>query len=197
MSDDQLRALYAKVLAQREPQSRDECIPPDALLALVDRVGPEDERLRTLDHAISCPACGRDLALLRAVYTRRPPSARRMAPYALAASILIIAGITLTARERWNRDDAERVRRGDAVLLISPKGARPNEPPLDLIWQSVPAAIAYDVTILDKNGTRVVERTTTDTSVTLGSHSALQRDADYAWTVTAHLRDSAERKSAA
>lgn len=197
MSDDRLRTAYAALLASREPRTRDGCVAPDALLALVQQHGDEDARLRTLDHAMSCAACGRDLALLRTVHAARPRAITRIAGFAVAASILVAAGVVLTARPR--HVEPELLRGGNDVSLISPRAGALETVPVRLIWHRVPLATSYDVTILDSDGARAVPRTTTDTTVTLtlGLGASLRVGVDYTWIVTAHLPDNGERRSTA
>ena len=125
--------------------------------------------------------------------THRRPRYR----FALVAVFAVMAGITLRARSRRSRETSGRLRDNLAVQLVSPAGAMPNELPLELVWHSVPTATEYDVTVLDKDSRQVVQRTTTDTTLTLGLDSALRRDVDYAWTVTAHLPGRVEQRSGA
>ena len=67
MSDQRLRDLYQNAVAKRSAATRADCPDADALLALTRREGSEEERLRTLDHAMSCSECMRELELLRAI----------------------------------------------------------------------------------------------------------------------------------
>ena len=69
MNDDALRRSYARHLADRGVSGRERCVPPEALLAVLERSGNDAARLATLDHVGACAACARDLDLLRAVYT--------------------------------------------------------------------------------------------------------------------------------
>jgi len=67
LDDKRMRDLYDQILVTREDPGRTRCSSPEALLALVRRDGPEEERLSTLDHAMSCADCARELELLRAI----------------------------------------------------------------------------------------------------------------------------------
>ena len=67
MSDDRLRELYAIAQAGRSAGAGGEHPAPEAIAALVRREGPEEARLATLDHVMSCADCRRDFDLLRAV----------------------------------------------------------------------------------------------------------------------------------
>lgn len=62
MNDEQLRAVYA-----RTSPARPGCAAPEEILALVQRDGAEADRLRILDHVMSCAECRGDFDLIRAV----------------------------------------------------------------------------------------------------------------------------------
>ena len=67
MSDDRLRDLYAIGQGDRPAGPGGEHPAPEVIAALVRREGPEEGRLATLDHVMSCADCRRDFDLLRAV----------------------------------------------------------------------------------------------------------------------------------
>ena len=152
MTEARLRALYQHALAARGggDATRERCPSPEAMLALVRREGPEEERLATLDHVMSCDACRRELDLLRAIEAAgaetmrtsgaatasearprdRPAAApasvipwkRVVVPLALAASLLLAVGVGV--RERFGRPDMPPpdVARGESgeVRLLAP-----------------------------------------------------------------------------
>src|SRR5205085_378652 len=91
---------------------------------LADRRGPEPERLRTLDHAMACAACKRELDLLRAITESgdalAPARSRLMSPavgVAAAAVLIIGIGISLATRQR----SATEFRGTGDVQLVSPE----------------------------------------------------------------------------
>ena len=67
MSDDRLRDLYAIAVSGQSAGAAGEHPAPEVIAALVRREGPEEGRLATLDHVMSCADCRRDFDLLRAV----------------------------------------------------------------------------------------------------------------------------------
>src|SRR4029077_13761907 len=100
--DDALRAAYEPALRESTTTHGPDCPTEHELLTAVRGAGDEAERLRVLDHALKCPACRRELALLHAVTTgetRAAPRAirdiswRRWVPAELAASLMLAAGL--------------------------------------------------------------------------------------------------------
>src|SRR6478672_11199825 len=94
--DEALRAAYEPALRESTTTHGPDCPTESELLSAVRGAGEEAERLRVLDHALKCPACRRELALLHAVSNgeaRAAPRAirnlawQRWKPVALAASL--------------------------------------------------------------------------------------------------------------
>src|SRR4051794_13197107 len=107
--DEALRAAYAPALGESTTKHGPDCPTEIELLAAVRGEGDEAARLRVLDHALKCPACRRELALLDAVSrgeksaaTRRTVerSSPRWMPVALAASLMIAVGVAGVTRSR-------------------------------------------------------------------------------------------------
>jgi len=65
-SDERVGDLYRKGMEVRE-RGRLACPDPDRLEALVERAGPEVDRLRDLDHVMACSGCLEEFELLRAI----------------------------------------------------------------------------------------------------------------------------------
>src|SRR5215208_1442587 len=106
MSDTRLQELYARALDRRSGGAN--CVTPEELLALVRSDGREEQRLRVLDHVMSCAECRREFELLRALTKAGESSAgrfqdrvqwKRLAPLAVAASLLIVVGAMLRMRQ--------------------------------------------------------------------------------------------------
>jgi hypothetical protein len=173
MSDTRLQELYAEALARRGSGTAQECATPEQLLTLVRREGAESDRLATLDHVMSCSACQREFDLLRAVESAgrritedRPVRSigRRLAPFALAASLLLAVGVGLLLR---NRSAGDLARGGGAPLTpLSPETEVPPDQPITFAWRPLPGVNRYQLEVLGQNGKAVFTQVTGDTTLT-------------------------------
>ena len=211
-ADDALRAAYARLLDEREAagsvsrESREGHPSPEALLALARREGSEAERLRTLDHAMACPACMADLGLLRAAEGERPAASsagvaaawrqRWWRPVAaLAAGIVVVVGLSVATRPGASGGDDTRLRGGEPrVTLLAPERA-PGGGTL-FRWRAVAGAERYRVELFDDAGATVASDTVRDTTATLAVPAGA-RGRGLLWTVTALLPAGRELRGAA
>ena len=76
---ERLQALYQRAMASGTT-SRGEHATPEALLAVVERRGSDDDRLLTMDHVMGCASCREGFDLLRAVHDAEPQRARPARP---------------------------------------------------------------------------------------------------------------------
>jgi hypothetical protein len=193
MSDHRLQQLYREALAVREAD-RPACPAEDRLRALVEREGPEAERLATLDHVGACVACARELELLRALRVAAPARRRvSLASLAIAASLLLaVGGGVLIVRGTGPRSgDVVRGPSEAAVSLVAPTaGDRV------LRWHRVPGAVSYTVEILARDGSLVASATTSDTMFAVPDSVRLAPDAADRWWVRARREDDTELRSA-
>jgi hypothetical protein len=188
MSESRLQELYRQAMSGRDPAAP--CVSPEALLALVRREGPEPERLQTLDHVMSCPACGREYELLRALESAGAATApgssvrsiRRWAgALALAASILVAVGVGLKVRSGNRTEDATRGTTHGVVLLAPPTEMAPGRA-IRFVWRSVAGAQRYRMELLDRTGTAVYSQVTADTALSLPANR-LRPGGTYKWWV--------------
>jgi hypothetical protein len=192
LSDEsRLRELYSASVEEQEVVDRANCVDPEAILALVLGEVPEADRMATLDHVMSCPACHRDYEYLSAVEEagdkteriagRRAPSWRRALPLAAAASlVLAIGGLMLRGR------GDEGVERGGAggILLIAPGDQEVSAAgPLHFAWKPVPGAGRYVIEVQGPGGEAVFSDSTADTTATLDRPDALTPGSTYTWSV--------------
>src|SRR5262245_28232988 len=119
MNEQDLVRLYA-LGANRSPTSRADCPTPEALLAAVELTGAEDERMNTINHAMTCSDCGEDLELLRASrVVRDRPRASRIG-FAFAASALVAIGLGYYTMKRGELPtSAGDLMRGDADVQLA------------------------------------------------------------------------------
>jgi len=193
MTDARLEELYRQALAARDASPGVSCPQPEALQALVDRAGTEDERLATLDHAFSCRSCSRELELLRAL-AAAAPSVRRprvASPWVVAASAIVaVAAATIALR---SLPPSAGVMRGPAphalVLVPARAGAAV------LRWHAVPRAVSYVVEVMDAQGAVLAGDTTADTSFALPPALRAAPSPNEQWWVRARLSDGSEVRS--
>jgi hypothetical protein len=194
-----LERLYRARVAAR-PVVTERCVSPEAMLALLQRDGTEDERMATLEHVMSCPACHReyqwlatvDRAAVEAGGSAAPGRAWwRGAPLALAASLVAVIGAGLLVRAPW-RAGGEPVRgeAGDVSLVEPAAGATIADSPT-FAWHPLPEASAYVLEIQRADGSVARSDTTADTTLTL---PAPLPPAEYRWWVR-EVTDGADPRS--
>lgn len=208
MTDQRLRDLYQQAVSARGATARAGCPDADTLLALARREGSEAERLRTLDHAMRCGECMRELELLRALERAgarmsgaRPAvrrdsvlSWRRAVPLALAASAVLAASLVV------GRDagETDAMRGADGTLTVH--GPRDVElgagDSLAAAWQPAAGVSRYVVEVLDADGRAAIADTTSDTTHVVRDLGRLVPGRDYRWWVRVAGADVDQRASA-
>lgn len=195
MNDARLQELYLEALSARDASPGVSCPEPEALQALVGREGSEDTRLVTLDHALSCLSCSRELELLRALRAAAPTVRRpRIAtPWLVAASVIVaVAAGTMAIRSMSTPATVLRGAGGDrGVALIAPA---PNA--VVLRWHAVPRAASYVVEVMDAQGAVLAADTTIDTAFVVPPSVRSAKGAGDQWWVRARLSDGSEVRSA-
>jgi len=204
--DKELRAAYEPALRESTTTHGPDCPTESELFAAVRGEGIEAERLRVLDHALKCPACRRELALLHSVSTGETVAASRhirerswknWVPAALAASLVLVAGLAGLARLRVRTSD-EVTRAGAAAgpALVTPaNGAAVRSGLVSFTWRSMPAVIQYTLEVDAADGTVLVSSPTRDT--TLRAPIAATAVGENRWLVRAKLQDGSEKRSEA
>lgn len=198
MTGEDLVRLYRRGTAAREARGRDGCVSPEALLAVVEKRGAEDERLRAINHAMACAECAEELELLRATRVVRDRARVPNIAFALAASVLLAAGLGFytLGRQQAERpnDDVTRGMAGE-VQLISPTATAAA---IDtLLWHAVTGATSYVLELRSDDGQVLTRGTTTDTAFALPDRVRTTRGSVVYWTVSARLTDGTEVRSAA
>ena len=201
MSDDYLRRSYARHHAGNPAPGRWGCAPPEKLLALVERQGTDAERMETLDHAMACEACRKDLELLRAVTRsgrQMAGAGGRWAPvrrlwaqprWMAAAAVLVIALGSLTVTLLPRGPESAWRAAGAEANLVSPRGAVPRGAPLTFTWRREPAATFYELELLGPAGEALHLERTADTTLALPPNVSLTTGTDYTWVVRVRLED--------
>jgi len=201
--DDELRAAYEPALRESKTTHSPDCPTESELLAAVRGEGDEAKRLRVLDHALKCPACRRELALLHAVSsgeTRAAPRAIRNTswhrwPVALAASLVLAVGLAGVIRSRMRGDeDITRAGPASGPALVTPvNGAGVRSGLVRFVWRPVPEVIQYTLEVDATDGTVLVSSPTRDT--TFLASIAPTAVGETRWLVRAKMQDGSEKRS--
>lgn len=207
IDDGELRQAYDELLRAHGQRDRAACPSPEALLALVEREGAETDRLRTLDHVMSCSACRRDFDLLRTATesaTRalgelgdvRPRGTLRHLPWrplAIAAGLVVAVGIGVLSRDSRTTTAPPLLRgNGNTVALLAPE-PRPDGSFL-LQWRRLPDATRYRVELFTPAGRMVAGATLADSSYVVTPGAVATGDS-LRWMVTAIRGDGSEARS--
>jgi hypothetical protein len=199
--DNELRTAYQPRLREARATRGPDCPEPAALLAALNGEGTEAERLHTLDHALSCPACRPELALLHAV-SRDPLTQagtvskytwRRFVPLAAAASIAVVAGIVGIAQWRSTDDETMRGGSGQPALIAPASASSPAAGPVTFVWHRVEGALNYRLEVLATDGTVLYSAAAADTTVT--AQLGTVQPGEQRWLVRAQMDDGSERSS--
>ena len=200
MNEEDLVRLYQQGSARRDG-TRASCVPPDALLDVVEHRGPEATRLQSINHAMACADCREELELLRATRIVRDRARVPRFGFALAASLVLAAGLGFYAfgrqRAPTGLDDARAVTRSgsDDVQLVT-EGALSSQAP-NLVWRSATGTASYVVELRREDGTLLTRGTTTDTVFAVPDSVRAGPDSDAYWAVTARLSDGTSLASTA
>ena len=199
MNEEDLVRLYQRGATRREG-TRDGCVPPEALLDVVERRGPEAARLQSVNHAMACPECREELELLRATRIVRDRARLPRFGFALAASLVLAAGLGFYAFGRQRAptgiDDAGVTRSGSDDVQLVTTGAVSSQTP-NLVWRSATGAASYVVELRREDGTLLARGTTADTVFAVPDSVRAGPDSDAYWAVTARLSDGTSLSSTA
>lgn len=191
VNDERLREIYGGIMASRAGARGSACPEPEAILALVRRQGPEETRLATLDHVMSCGDCRAELDLLRSIEAAgvgagagARPGRRWMAPFALAASVLLAVVVARYALPGAGEREVVRSGADEPVTLLAPPPEAASGAPLLFAWEPIAGARRYRLEVMNVAGEVVLEAETADTAILLQSAAGLQAG-EYQWWVGA------------
>jgi hypothetical protein len=190
MKDEELQRLYRQAVARRSG-TRTDCVSLDRLENAARLIGPEPERLATLNHVMTCPHCQREFGLFQ---TLAPPSrtpSRTWLVVGLAAGIVLaVAGVFLLKP----RPDREIIRGGElGIVLVAPSGRTPAGPAF--IWHRVADVTGYRFELLAEDQSLLFSAATSDTSLILPDSVVLQTGREYTWWIRATRPDGSEQRS--
>ena len=199
MNDHELRDEYERSLGANDGARNHSSLPLDRLELLVSREGPEADRLRALDIAMSTAEGRREFevawAASRAAHPRKKQ--RRPVAWMAAAAALVLAastgGYLLSNRSTAavdTRSNPEVMRGSNAgVALLMPRGELADAARAQFAWRTVPSAQRYLMVLVDQKGNEVFASTTRDTTVILPDSIKLQSGGVYLWWVQTELSD--------
>jgi hypothetical protein len=163
--------------------------------------------MATLDHAMGCDACRRELELLRSVTVAggaagsvgffglwRTLDPRRRA--AAAAVLFLTTGALVTAALRRGGEDTWRGGATD-IVVVSPSGPTSLNDAATLVWRSVPGATLYQAELISGSGENIYSSQTSDTLLLLPPTVTLTPGTEYVWTVTAERADGTQARGRA
>jgi hypothetical protein len=206
VTDEALREAYQRALDARRVSGRELCVSPEAMLSLLRRQGPEEQRLEALDHVMGCGACRSEFELLRSIEQagarmteRAGPAVRRIlprfaVPLALAASLILV----VTVGQRLRSPGGTDVERGamDGVTLLGPPPEIAAGTSPTFAWKPVPGAQSYELEVLDDKDAVVWTAKTSETSVTMSDPLVIVPGKSYRWWVRATTAPGNQRASA-
>jgi hypothetical protein len=190
MNDEQLRDAYERGLPLNDGSASLDDVAAERLRRLVEREGSESERLRTLDMTLSTAEGRRELEIAWAAARAARPRRTAWGRYAIAASVLVMAGTSaLWLRERAGAPS--EVMRGSEspVTLVAPVGAVARDRATRFMWRRVPNAQRYTLVVVDTTGTELFASETRDTAIVLPDSIRLAPGRTYLWWVQARLSD--------
>jgi hypothetical protein len=190
MNEERLRDAYERGLPPNDGAASLDDVSAERLRRLVEREGSESERLRTLDVALSSVEGRRELEIAWAAARAARPRRRSWQRFAIAASLLVVAGasgIWLRQRERG----VEQVMRGSEspVTLLAPLGEVREDRATRFVWHAVGKADRYVLVVVDTAGTELFASETRDTALVLPDSVRLAPGRAYLWWVQARLTD--------
>jgi hypothetical protein len=190
MNDERLRDAYERGLPAHDGSSSLDDVSAERLRKLVEAEGNESERLRTLDVALSTAEGRRELEIAWAAARAARPPRRSWQRYAMAASLIVVAGSSaLWLRQRDTA--ASSVMRGSEspVTLLAPVGETPRNRASKFVWRPVGKAERYLVVVVDTTGAELYASETRDTALALPDSVRLAPGQTYLWWVQARLTD--------
>src|SRR5690349_17611961 len=168
MNDERLREAYERGLPRSDGSPTLDDVSAERLRRLVEQEGPESERLRTLDVALSTAEGRRELEIAWSAARAARPVGRSWQRYAMAASLVVVAGVSgLWLRGRHASDGAVTRGTESPVTLVAPVGDVPVARATRFLWRAVGNAQRYQIVVVDTAGTELFAGETRDTALSL------------------------------
>lgn len=190
MNDERLRDAYERGLPAHDGSSSLDDVSAERLRKLVEAEGSESERLRTLDVALSTAEGRRELEIAWAAARAARPPRRSWQRFAVAASLIVVAGSSAIWMRQRTRDESPVMRGTESpVTLIAPLGEVRENRATRFAWRPVGKAEHYLVVVVDTTGAELFAGETRDTALVLPDSVRLAPGRAYLWWVQARLAD--------
>lgn len=190
MNDERLREAYERGLPPNDGLPTLDDVAAERLRRLVEGEGSENERLRTLDVALSTAEGRRELEIAWAAARAARPRQVVWRRSAIAASLLLAAGVSSIWWWQQEASVGEALRSGESpVTLIAPLGEVESRSGTRFVWRPVRDAERYTLVLVDTTGAEVYASETLDTSLALPDSIRLAPARSYLWWVQARRAD--------
>lgn len=190
MNDERLRDAYERGLPAHDGSASLDDVSAERLRKLVEAEGSESERLRTLDVALSTAEGRRELEIAWAAARAARPPRRSWQRFAVAASLIVVAGSSAIWMRQRTPDDSQAMRGTESpVTLIAPLGEVRENRATRFVWRAVGKAEHYLIVVVDTTGTELFASETRDTALVLPDSVRLAPGHAYLWWVQARLAD--------
>jgi len=190
MNDEQLRDAYERGLPAHDGSPSLDDVSAERLRRLVEAEGSESERLRTLDVALSTAEGRRELEIAWAAARAARPQRRSWQRYAIAASMIVVAGSSALWMRQRDLATSSVMRGSESpVTLVAPVGEVSEKRATKFVWRSVGKAERYLIVVVDTTGAELYASETRDTAVALPDTVRLAPGRVYLWWVQARLSD--------
>ena len=198
MSDEALRDVYARIMRERDAAGRTNAVPIEAMQALLEKRGSDEERVRTLDAIMRDQDARADFEILRSAYEAAPPAraSSMSSSYALAAALVLMIGAGFWFRSRSPQPDTARGSSTPEVMVVSPGESIASSAPVRFVWRARPDAKLYSLQVVDTDGGVAYTALTPDTVAILPDSVRLVAGKEYRWWVEANRSVGATVKSA-
>jgi hypothetical protein len=190
MNHRRQRLAYESLLNDGAQDGDAPIVPVAEVVALVERRGPEIERLRILDRVMRTAEGRRSYELLQAAtFAVRPaPSVERRYAIPLALAALLVLGAAAGGLIMMRTDrvsEAMLNARADVLVLQSPAADARVSDEVTFSWRSVNGASGYDLEILDDENLVVLSRSLGTNTISIALREHLRAGATYQWRVSA------------
>jgi len=190
MNDEQLRDAYERGLPPTDGAASLDDVSAERLRRLVEGEGSDSERLRTLDVALSSAEGRRELEIAWAAARAARPRRRSWQRFAVAASLIAVAGTSAVWWQQRDRGITQAIRGSESpVTLLAPLGEVREDRAKRFVWHAVGKADRYLVVVVDTAGTELFAIETRDTALVLPDSVRMAPGSTYLWWVQARLTD--------